>query len=253
MRATALARSMVDPPPIPTSPDTFPRSARMRSRSESTSPVLGSCVVSTKMTRSRPRTGMRATNSGRDWKTWSTRKTMGAVPCRLSARIASSCASAPRPYITAPTCFRFLCTFRSSVVPPGEQALGALQVLGGVDLDAHVARGHHPHADSVLQEAQALHLLGPLERPGRQAGESEQGVAPEGVDPDVLPEGGLHRGIADVGNGGAGEEERVAGAVDGDLHVVGVAHQDGVVQFLHERKGAKGSRIMIMIQRMSAL
>src|SRR5512139_304851 len=113
--------------------------------------------------RSRPRTGTRATKSGRAWKTWSTRKTMGADPCRLSARMASSWPSAPRPKVTAPTCFRFLCTFRSSVFPPGEQLLGAAQVLGGVDLDSHVARGHHPHADAVLQEAQALHLLGPFE------------------------------------------------------------------------------------------
>ena len=87
----------------------------------------------------------------------------------------------------------------------------------------------------MLEGAELLQGLRPLERGRRQRDVALQELAPVGVQADVLPERRLRRGVAAMGDRRAGEVEREAPAVDDDLHPVrigevrrlGAVHQRG--------------------------
>ena len=75
------------------------------------------------------------------------------------------------------------------------------------------------NAVAVLERAQLLERFGPLERRLRQRGERQQELAAEGVQADVLE---AHAVFPAVGDRRAREIQRVAVAIDDDLHDVRV-------------------------------
>src|SRR5688500_15899459 len=68
----------------------------------------------------------------------------------------------------------------------GEAGLSGPEILLGVDADRRLGRLHHRDGHAVLEEAELLEALRPLERGGRQAVEEVQGRAPVGVEAHVL-------------------------------------------------------------------
>src|SRR4051794_31870188 len=94
---------------------------------------------------------------------------------------------------TTPPVMKMYLGVRSMILSAGcgrrQQLPHLFQVFGRVHFERFVVRFDRFDADAVLERAQLLQRLGPLERRGLEGGEHEQDAAAIGVEADMSIEG----------------------------------------------------------------
>jgi hypothetical protein len=107
---------------------------------------------------------------------------------------------------------------RVSAPAQRQGSAGSLEVFGGVDAEGAVGGDDDLDAMSVFEGAELLEVFGELEWSPGELGIAEEEVAAESVEAEMkIGGGGPLAGLAEVGDGGAGEIEGIAVVVEDDL------------------------------------